>query len=88
MYAKNMFYSQAKIFCAYKECYKNNDIFSILGRVFHLEKYNRIIKIGRQKLVGRNRYRRQTEIETEGKKNERETMTDQDRVQKKCKLVV
>lgn len=37
IYAKNKFYSQAKFFCAYKECYKKNDLFSIPGRDFHLQ---------------------------------------------------
>lgn len=37
VYAKNKFHSQAKFFCAYKECYKKNDLFSIPGRDFHLQ---------------------------------------------------
>lgn len=48
IYAKNKFYSQAKFFCAYKECYKKNDLFSIPGRDFHLQEKKKKEELSKQ----------------------------------------
>ena len=81
IYAKNKFYSQAKFFCAYTECYKKNDLFSIPGRDFHLQEKKKKQKNYQNKKINWNRDRR-------GKKKATETMTYQDRVWNKCKQPV